>query len=232
VISGNTVTDKGGGVYVLGGNFDVTGGMISNNKAAIGGGVCDDGAFTMSSGAISGNTADSQGGGVYIGAGGFELSGGKITGNTAGYSGGGLWIAVEHLSKLFIYDGVTFSDNRASVAYNRDSAHNDIYSAYIGGRVTWTSPFTQGYNNYDISYTSGTQIAGTEWQLSTPNNDEPSSTNSSQSDSNGGQSNTNSGSRFSDEFYQMVQDLLVVIGAVLFAYLAIWVFIMEMIGLL
>jgi hypothetical protein len=33
-----------------------------------------------------------------------------------------------------------------------------LYEKQIGHSVTWTTPFTQGFNNYDISYTSNTKV--------------------------------------------------------------------------
>jgi hypothetical protein len=81
--------------------------------------------------------------------------GGVISNNTA-VTGGGIGVAVvENLRGIFVSDGVTFSNNRATVAYNRASTHDSLYNSHIGSSVIWTSPFTQGYNNYDISYTSG-----------------------------------------------------------------------------
>ncbi|MCL1976781.1 MAG: hypothetical protein FWG55_01525 [Candidatus Bathyarchaeota archaeon] len=162
VISNNTAI-KGGGVYhFFWSSFSLSDGVISNNTAEIGGGVCMDNDFTMSGGEISGNIASNNGGGVYLGNGVFKLSGGKISKNTAAYNGGGVWVDTEKLDLLFVSNGVVFSNNRASVAYDRDSTHDSVYSSQIGNRVTWTTPFTQGYNNYDISYTSGTQVTVTD----------------------------------------------------------------------
>ncbi|MDR0372421.1 MAG: hypothetical protein LBI79_02490 [Nitrososphaerota archaeon] len=159
-ISNNQAT-KGGGVYNYpAGDFSLSkNGVISNNTAEIGGGVCIDGDFSMFGGEISGNTARNQGGGVYVGNGIFRLSGGRILSNTAN-SGGGIWVSVEKLDKLFITDSVMFSNNRASAAYNRDPAHDGLYNSHIGSKVTWSDPFTQGYNNYDISYTSDSPVTG------------------------------------------------------------------------
>jgi len=83
-ISGNSA-EKGGGVYnFFDSKVSLSGkGVISNNKAAnLGGGICNDGDFTMSKGSISGNSA-SSGGGVYIGNGNVRLQGGKVFDNTA-----------------------------------------------------------------------------------------------------------------------------------------------------
>jgi len=155
VIYGNIAGDKGGGAYVnsILGNFTMYGGEISNNTAHIGGGVCFDGDFTMIDGVISGNNANA-GGGLYVGNGNFRLSGGLISCNMA-ILGGGVWVDIEHLNRLFVSDGVVFSNNAASAAYNRDPVHDVVYNSHIDSKVTWTKLFHQGYNNYDISYTVG-----------------------------------------------------------------------------
>jgi hypothetical protein len=102
-ITGNTNGDGGGGgVYVAGGTFTMSGGTISGNKVwsdpsnkSGGGGVCVvDGTFTMEGGTISGNMAvyntsvvggaytRDAGGGVYISRGTFTMSGNaQISGN-------------------------------------------------------------------------------------------------------------------------------------------------------
>jgi uncharacterized protein (UPF0333 family) len=90
-ISGNAATSKnsiyvgdgyGGGVYNQG-VFTMSGGEISGNKAITGGGVSNLGTFTMSGGEISGNKAYWSGGGVYNWQGIFNRSGGTVTGNSA-----------------------------------------------------------------------------------------------------------------------------------------------------
>ncbi|GHV74836.1 hypothetical protein AGMMS49940_21380 [Spirochaetia bacterium] len=121
-ICGNNVYSNspyggGGGVYVSGGTFTMSGGEISGNTAtastsqnsSYGGGVyISGGTFTMSGGKISENTASSSsssasysyGGGVYVNGGTFTMSGGEIGGNTASSSssstsysyGGGVYI--------------------------------------------------------------------------------------------------------------------------------------------
>ncbi|MGD6809036.1 MAG: hypothetical protein ACQCN3_04985 [Candidatus Bathyarchaeia archaeon] len=87
-ISDNVAWDKGGGVlnYFMFSVFRLSGGVISNNTAILGGGVCSDDDLGMSGGVISGNTANC-GGGVYVGNGSFNSSGGKVSGNTASQSG-------------------------------------------------------------------------------------------------------------------------------------------------
>jgi len=86
MISGNTNTSsdisRGGGVYMSGGTFIMSGGEIHGNKSIRGGGVyMGGGTFTMSGGEISGNTASNNGGGVYVLSGTFRISNGTIYGD-------------------------------------------------------------------------------------------------------------------------------------------------------
>jgi uncharacterized repeat protein (TIGR02543 family) len=101
------IRDNGGGGVCLYGmsslNFTMTGGVISGNtRTGNGAGVyvnSKDTAFVMRGGEISGNSASGNGGGVYIEnrSSSTQVSariyGGKITGNTAGGKGGGIYIA-------------------------------------------------------------------------------------------------------------------------------------------
>ena len=90
---------NGGGVYNYG-DFTMTGGMISNNKAhsedaftGEGGGVHNGGTFSMEGGKITENTAENSGGGVYrapVSNSSLIITGGEITGNTASANGGGI----------------------------------------------------------------------------------------------------------------------------------------------
>ncbi|MCL2643506.1 MAG: hypothetical protein FWD52_08385 [Candidatus Bathyarchaeota archaeon] len=152
VISNNEATLGGG---VCAGFFSMSGGVISNNKAKNGGGVCMTMAndFTLSRGEIFGNIVTNDGGGIYISSGICRLTGGKIFDNSAVNNGGGVWVDIAALDKLFV-NNCEFSNNRASVAYDGSSEHDAIYAKQVGSSVTWTSPFTHGYNNYDIGYTN------------------------------------------------------------------------------
>jgi hypothetical protein len=66
--------------------------------------------------------------------------------------------SIERLELLFVSNGVKFSSNYASAAYDRDTMHDNVYNSQIGNKVTWTTSFSQGYNNYDISYTTNTSF--------------------------------------------------------------------------
>jgi len=134
--------------------------VVANNTASRGGGMyVESGTFRMLSGKITNNAAVS-GGGVYVSGGSVELLGGTISDNVASGNGGGVWVTdtTTNLNRLTVANGVVFSNNLASGAYDRNPAHNSYYNTYIGSNVTWTEPFIQGYNNYDISYVNGPQI--------------------------------------------------------------------------
>ncbi len=130
-IAQNTVSLEGGGggVYINGGSFEMSGGIIGTtegdvndsdykgNTAGNGGGVHigNNGTFTMTGGAISGNEAagsgGGKGGGVFVDGGIFTMEGvsSGITGNTAAYGGG---VALIN-SGAFTMNGGTISLNEA-----------------------------------------------------------------------------------------------------------------------
>ena len=168
-ISGNTARGQGGGVHHNDkqhgyGVFTMFNGQIINNNAVQGGGVYNSGNFSIINSVISGNTATTHGGGVYnYGEGGGFYNSGNLTIVDCVFSnnvaltgdGGGIWIIDPKV--LFVPAGVIFENNRAATAYNRTPNDDALYDTNIKCTV-WTSPFTQGYNNYDISYTKGQQI--------------------------------------------------------------------------
>jgi len=158
VISGNSA-NYGGGIYTtsaLPNAITINGGRISDNSAFYGGGVYASSNLTMLSGVIDSNTAG-LGGGVYVSSNGnVTLLGGVLSGNVATGNGGGVWVtssnAIADFRKLYVALGVVFSDNSASVLYDRAQEHDDVYAEKIHG-IVWSSTCTQGYNNFDISYT-------------------------------------------------------------------------------
>ena len=104
------------GKWVLnedGGNYTVTGGVITGGKgdSEDGGGVKVIGTCTMNGGNIVGNTA-TNGGGVNI-AGTFAMYGGNISGNTAAY-GGGVYVDQFIENPTFVMEGGIITDNTAS----------------------------------------------------------------------------------------------------------------------
>jgi hypothetical protein len=144
-ISGNSIDDFGGGVWVgawwyyeyIGGVFVMNGGTISGNTAANGGGVYVyyEGTFTMNGGEISGNTATLDGGGVNVRNGTFTMTGGKISGNTvsgntaSGNShGGGVYVDADY--------GSTFTKTGNSIIDDTNSAtKGKVAYVYLAGNA-------------------------------------------------------------------------------------------------
>ena len=132
-VNGNVSKTNGGGIYVG------TNAVITFATAAT----------------ISGNTAGSDGGGVMIRSGTVSLEGTtEVSGNTAAGDGGGVWVAYSNLGSLDVGPDVVFSDNSASrsseVIAPVDQPTYDTH--VLAPASAWTAGFTQGYNNFDISY--------------------------------------------------------------------------------
>ena len=177
IISGNIASRSGGGVF--GGSVVMHGGEISGNTAGgNGGGV--HGTVTMHDGEISGNTATGSGGGIQgaTAATLITIHGGVISGNTAGGNGGGIngnvrmhdgeisgntannggGIFIANYLNLNIAAPAIFSNNRAaSASPNRNPANDAVYASNIHA-TTWTVPFSQGFNNFDINHSFGTPM--------------------------------------------------------------------------
>jgi len=115
LITGNTSSTWGGGVYVdTNGTFNLSGGNISTNVCnAWGGGVfVNGGSFTMNSGSISQNTSSANGGGVYIFDGNFTMNGGIINGNSAfAHDGEGGGVYVDGSGTFYIASGTIYGSN-------------------------------------------------------------------------------------------------------------------------
>ncbi|MDR2417480.1 MAG: hypothetical protein LBD79_00310, partial [Treponema sp.] len=97
-ITGNNGGASGGGVYVSGGTFTMSGGIISGNSAT------------------GTSTSGDAGGGVYVSGGTFEMSGGTISDNTASgcYSSGG-----------GVYMNGTFKKESGGIIYGSNETGND-----------------------------------------------------------------------------------------------------------
>jgi hypothetical protein len=146
VITGNTSTANGGGVYVAsGGTLNLNGGEISGNistqSTSKGGGVYvgTGGTFIMSDGKISGNSTPSSstgsqngGAGVYVAGGGtFKMSDGEISNNKAYVDGGGVLVR-----------GGTFEMSGGEISGNSSSYGGGVYLS--GGTFTMTGGVIYG----------------------------------------------------------------------------------------
>ena len=167
-INGNTAGNGGGGVSVQGigtAKLNIPAGstgVISGNSASVGGGVRIDEAISnildMAGGTISNNAAD-NGGGVYVGSGTANIVSGNVVGNIANVDGGGVY--TEDYGNLTVGANAIFSANRAATSSpTRDPAYDAVYATNILG-TNWTTPFTQGYNNYDINHDYAPEAPGT-----------------------------------------------------------------------
>jgi hypothetical protein len=175
VITGNNTANYGGGVYVIDGTFNMTGGTISNNTAKKSGGVyVTDGTFTMSDGTISNNKAG-VGGGVYLDfSSTFTMSGGTISGNKADYEDGGGVFIYSHAT--FTMSGGTISGNTAARDAGGVSVYNGaltkttgtIYGNEVGPPLANTAGSGRGHAVYDYyGYRKRDTTAGPEVPLKT-----------------------------------------------------------------
>jgi len=152
VIAGNSSQGSGAGIYVHeDGTLIMENGTVTHNTAEEnGGGAFNAGALTLEGGTISNNAANKDGGGVFN-AGTLALKSGTVSNNEAVGGGGGIFTT--SYQNLTVAADSTFSNNSASAAFpDRNPAIAAVYAANIKCTV-WTSPFSQGYNNFDINNT-------------------------------------------------------------------------------
>ena len=158
VISGNTSTAQGGGVYaaVTDGSVSITGSTLSGNSATAQGGGISSGSssliykneytgytctIVMESGSVTGNTARTTlgtygGGGVHLTGNGsrFVMKGGTIAGNNANCGGG---IYSENYEGISILGGA-IQGNRAAKHGGGIYIRNSMPNRTIAGSVTNT----------------------------------------------------------------------------------------------
>ncbi len=120
---------------------ELTGSTSEDNYVERGGGVCNNGDFTMNGGKICNNTVLFYGAGVYNSIyGTFTMTGGEISGNTSPVDeGGGVFNANE-----FIMTGGKISENFAAIGggvyMNRDSC---VFTM-TGGEISGNSVYDNG----------------------------------------------------------------------------------------
>gem|GEM_PF-5333363 len=170
----NIAGRSGGGLYSTG-SVTLTDSSVSQNVAegwnintgeytGAGGGLrAVDATVTVNNSVIEGNRSN-KGGGIYANST-VTVTSGTISKNTAFLNGGGIWVTdtTSNLTRARIAAGVTFSGNLASNGgpYPRRPADITTYNNNIGSSgtgVTWTYPWSQGYNNHDIAYVNGEEI--------------------------------------------------------------------------
>ena len=164
-ITGNTTTQRGGGVCVTGTNskFNMYGGTITDNTATKGGGgvYVSGGTFTMNGNAsVTSNRATDRdngtGGGVYVVDGTFTMNdNASITGNTATSTDGGVGVYTTSTTATFTMNGGTISGNTATNGggvgvYGTGSAFSTNGSAFImnGGAISGNTATNNGGGVY------------------------------------------------------------------------------------
>ncbi|MDR1795173.1 MAG: InlB B-repeat-containing protein [Erysipelotrichaceae bacterium] len=164
VIRENTAA-YGGGIFNerAGGVVTINGAEILYNTAEYGGGIFNEDALIINSATISYNEATlAGGGGIYTSKPNVansnwhtDVLGGTISYNIAKTDGGGIYSNKANLTILTVGAGVVFENNSIGNAANVgiEAADQPTYDANIHA-TTWTVPFSNGYNNVDIAYTS------------------------------------------------------------------------------
>jgi hypothetical protein len=123
--NGENGDGMGGGVYVAGGSFTMSGGQMNGNRVEKageygGGGVyVGDGVFTMSGGVIDGNHSKPFGGGVLVSGGYVSFTGGKIYGNEAQFGGGNNYPSWAGGGGIFVNAGSLVMGGGAVISGNR-----------------------------------------------------------------------------------------------------------------
>lgn len=155
----NTATGIGGGCYLGGGVFTMTGGSIGVNDAGntskTGGGVyLANGKFNIGGTAsISYNTAtdtdNGHGGGVYIGNGTFSQSSGSINGNSAKKNGGGIYM---NSGTMTVSGGSIGAENAGNTAAGEGGG------LYLGGGSVDMSDGSISYNSASAGNGGGIDI--------------------------------------------------------------------------
>ena len=161
-VSRNLAARNGGSIYTL--DFTQMSSQVSENDAGGDGG----GVYLVGPGLIEGdpddpsglsfNTAGGNGGAIYLSNAGAITDllvldrGVRVDDDKAQLDGGGIWVAHSQLSRVMTNGQINFGNNMAQNSVpNRLAIDDAVYLANIHSN-TWTSPFTQGYNNYDIAY--------------------------------------------------------------------------------
>ena len=185
-ITGNTTNGMGGGVATAvlneddktgGGQFHMTGGTISDNKASCGGGVYSwsgKGRVVLEGGNIVDNTASRQGGGVYVSHDPWAITikNALVTKNTATIQGGGIWACpkgtVDLGTDIAIFEnsaGESADDAAFLLKWNKTYSTSFTNQQYGGGIVTWyrDTSISHGDPNYGL-------FAGLRFDASDPGN--------------------------------------------------------------
>ena len=174
-------SQKGLGVHVYGGTFDMYGGSITGNSSQMGGGVyvSGGGTFNLYGGSISGNETTGreygQGGGVYMSYGTFNMYGGSISGNRASTYGGGVYVqdgtfnmyggSIDNNYSETYGGGVGMGGGKFNMTGGRISDNTAPHNGgvYVGGGVYAGKSGTFTMSGGSISGNNATSFGGNSW---------------------------------------------------------------------
>ncbi|MBN1909403.1 MAG: right-handed parallel beta-helix repeat-containing protein [Pirellulales bacterium] len=147
VISGNSATKEGGGIYTWYGPVTLTDSTVSGNTAYDGGGIYNDsGTLHMAYSVVSGNSVEADGGGIINSHGTLTITNCTLLGNSTGRFGVG--------GAILNYSGTL-------IVTNSTIAHNTAFLSGSGLHNSGSSSIAMLYNTivaandwYDISSSS------------------------------------------------------------------------------
>ncbi len=177
VLQNNAMSGQyGGGVYLNGGTFIMTGesvirGNAANNAGvttAYGGGVfVNGGTFTMENSTISDNQSGGSGGGVYVGGyASFTMTKSTVSGNTSYVHGGGVYVqgnASFTMSKSTISgntSGLTGTNQEGGGVYFTGAGDLAIYDSTISGNRSYSDGGGVRFSGNKFTIGGATVIAG------------------------------------------------------------------------
>jgi fibronectin-binding autotransporter adhesin len=131
IVTSNTTTGSGGGLYVYDGSATLSGCQLFSNNASSGGGVfASFASVTMNGGQVISNTSTS-GGGLQLGLGGGTLDGTSIRFNRASSGGGAICFGQSSVT----LSGVEVFSNTAVSSGGGIMAHSGSTVTLSGGRI-------------------------------------------------------------------------------------------------
>ena len=141
VISGNTATGMGGGIYAF--DVELSDSTVADNTAGgRGGGIHSRQAVGLTSSTVSGNSTGDKGGGIFAGPL-VELTNSTISGNSATDDGGGIYLlGLSAGSDINVTQGTIYgntADGSGGGIAHSGEANITIHNAIVAGNTAATS---------------------------------------------------------------------------------------------
>jgi Fibronectin type III domain/FG-GAP repeat len=153
IISGNTATSAGGGVFATGGTISTFSfSQISNNTSSDGGGldIAASSVVTLSQSTVSGNSASIDGGGVYNTAT-FDLNRSTVSGNTAAVGNGGGIFSDSPLATNLTVINSTVTGNGATIGAGGGIYSNDTGAVLVNSTIALNQAAGGGGGFYEAT---------------------------------------------------------------------------------